>query len=601
MPTEFVSPDHFIRYAESAPSDSTVPIVEVHPSRKDGLPVPRFAGKTVHSLFDPREEARRFVDVSCQRAGVRPGETVATVGNGFGYVAEALLEKGFRPVAFEPCRELFGAMAKARDVREFLRSVELYLIDDPADLHRSGRHREALGEIKAFLPLPYVSWLCPEFSAKLAKKAAGVRASRNAFYRVSVVSPLAGGSWEIARYAANGLLGNGFPVDFIDVSGFGGVNDALQKFHAGSDPSFFSSGQAAFAMWCSDRIMERVNRFDPGIVLVLAQAPLSPVHVREMRDAGRRVVYWFVEDYHLFRYWENDAANYDAFFPIQKGAFLRDLSMSGQRNAHCLPLAADETVFHPRALSGKDKERFGSPLSFMGAGYYNRRRFFNLLASRPFKIWGTGWNKREPLFRHVQEEGRRVDSFDTAKIYNGTEVNINLHSSTSHEGVNPFGDFVNPRTFEIAACSAFQLVDSRQLLPELFTLEDEVTCFTGRDDFLDKVDYYLSHPEERAEMAARAMARVLREHTYRDRMREIVEVIHEICPPEAGRRLPTVEEMSREGAGPEWKKILAEFPADRPLSFDALLADVQEKRAGQRITRKEAMVLLLGKLRHGAI
>lgn len=29
------------------------------------------------------------------------------------------------------------------------------------------------------------------------------------------------------------------------------------------------------------------------------------------------------------------------------------------------------------------------------------------------------------------------------------------------DGVEPYGDFVNPRTFESAACGAFQLVDSR--------------------------------------------------------------------------------------------------------------------------------------------
>lgn len=598
---EFVSPDRVSRFASLSRSSSGPGEVEVLSSRKDGLPVPRFAGKTIHSLVDPREEARRFVDVSCQRVGARPGDAVATVGNGFGYVAEALAEKGFRAVAFEPCRALFSAMARHRDAGAFLRSVELYLVDDPADLHRQGRHRDALPDIRAYLTLPYVSWLYPGFPAKLERKSAAILSSRGVFCKVSVVSPLSGGSLEIARYAADGLRANHFPVDYVDVSGFGRVPEALETFCAKPGMGAFPKGLRAFLDWSSERIIERIDHFDPAVVLVLAQAPLSGAHIREMREKGRRVVFWFVEDSHLFRYWESEAGHYDMFFPIQKGNFLRELEMSGQPNAHYLPLAADESVFFPRSLAPEDLVRFGGPLSFMGAGYYNRRRFFHLLLSRPFGIWGTGWSRGEPLWRHVKEEGRRVSPEETAKIFNGTQVNINLHSSTSHEGVNPFGDFVNPRTFEIAACSAFQLVDCRSLLPELFVPGEEIACFAGRDDFMDRVEHYLARPEERAEMADRAMRRVLLEHTYRERMREAMEAIHEACPPEEERRLPTAGRMAEESADPEWKRLLAEYPADRPLGFDALLAGVQGKDPSESITNKEAMVLLLGKLRHGAI
>lgn len=597
MPVETVTSTNYSTLLRSVGGSGSLPPVEIVPSKRDGLPVPRIAGKTIHSLYDPRGEARRFVDAACQRAGVRPGDTVAVLGNGFGYYAEALHEIGFRPAVFEPSRALFCGMAAHREPGDFLGRTDLFLLDDPADLHRSGEHRRVLRDIKAVLPLPYLSFLHPGFAQRFEAKVDAIRASVGAFFKVSVVFPLAGGSLEIARYAVSGLRANGFAVDPVDVSGFGGVPGALRVFHSRNGAACARSVES-FLTWCSERIVERIAEFDPAVVVVLAQAPLSGEHVRRMREQGRRVAFWFVEDHHLFRYWEEEARHYDLFLSIQNGSFPGELERAGQPCSHYLPLAADESVFRPLSLSREEKQRYGSPLSFMGAGYYNRRRFFNALLSRPFKIWGTEWPDDEPLSRHVQDGGRRIPSNETAKIFNATQVNLNLHSSTSHEGVNPFGDFVNPRTFEIAACGAFQLVDRRSHLPDLFRPGTEMACFDGRADFLEQVEYYLSRPGERDSRSARARARVLREHTYRDRMREMVEILHELSPPERERLLPTAAQLSEDCDDPEWKRLLARFAFDRPLDLDRLVAGIREADPGATISGKEAVVLLLDSLRH---
>ncbi len=600
MPVKKVHSGCTLRSHPAVPAGGSPPRLEIFASRTGNLPVPRFSGKTIHSLYDPIVEANRVVDAYRQRTGAGEGDKVVVLGNGFGYVAEALLERGIDPVVFEPCEALAGGMARCRDLDGFAARVPLYAIDDPRDLYRSGPHRVDVAGAKGVLVLPYVNDLFPGWGASFEAALGAVERSRNAFYRISVVSPVHGGSLEIARYCARALEGNGFPVDFVDLSGFGGVLPAIREFHRREDPATASKGIEDFSTWCSNRVMDRIERFDPAIVLVLAQAPLSEAHLRRMREAGRKVVLWFVEDHHLFRYWEGIARHFDLFFPIQKGTFLRELTSAGQPNHHYLPLAADDTVFRPLECSPEDRKRFGSPLSFMGAGYYNRRRFFNALLGRPFKIWGTEWPEGEALSRHVQEDGRRVDPGDSALIFNATEVNVNLHSSVSHEGVNPFGDFVNPRTFEIAACSAFQLVDRRSLLPELFVPGEEIACFSGREEFLDMADHYLAHPDERAEFAGKGRRRVLAEHTYRDRMREMIEAVHEVCPPGEDRRLRTAGEMADAG-GPEWKSILRGYPADRPLDFDTFLSGIRGKDPSKTVGRKEAVALMLGGLRHGVL
>ena len=61
------------------------------------------------------------------------------------------------------------------------------------------------------------------------------------------------------------------------------------------------------------------------------------------------------------------------------------------------------------------------------------------------------------------------------RVFNASRINLNIHSCNG-EGLDPEADFVNPRTFELAACGAFQLVDERCLRPELFT-DQEVASF----------------------------------------------------------------------------------------------------------------------------
>jgi spore maturation protein CgeB len=176
-------------------------------------------------------------------------------------------------------------------------------------------------------------------------------------------------------------------------------------------------------------------------------------------------------------------------------------------------------------LSEEEKKKWGSHLSFVGAGYHNRQQMFASLANQDFRIWGSEWPTCRPFDRMVQEQARRIAPEEYIKIFNATDINLNLHSSSERDGVEPNGDFINPRTFELASCGAFQLVDERTLLPELFEVGSEVVTFNSLSDLRDKIEHYSAHPEERAAIAQRARERVLRDHTYDKRVEQMLSII----------------------------------------------------------------------------
>jgi spore maturation protein CgeB len=107
----------------------------------------------------------------------------------------------------------------------------------------------------------------------------------------------------------------------------------------------------------------------------------------------------------------------------------------------------------------------------------------------------------------------------------------------------------------LAACGAFQLVDRRDLMPELFET-GELACFSTMQELIEKIDYFLAHPAERAAFAERGRQRVLRDHTYHKRMETLIGFIKE-------RKQGWPARVKGEG-----------LPADLPQKLRAELADL---------------------------
>ena len=388
--------------------------------------------------------------------------------------------------------------------------------------------------------------------------------------RVLVVLPLYGGSLPVGRYAATALRDLGHTVDVFEAPAFYSAFSARRMLRVTSDRQ--EALEHSFLQVISQAIRARVEVFEPDLVLCLAQAPVSRQLLKTLARDKVTTAMWFVEDYRVFPYWRAVAPLYDFFFVIQKEPFFEKLAAAGARAAY-LPLAALPSFHRPlgeEELSVAERRHYGSAVSFMGAGYPNRRRAFRQLSHLDFKIWGSDWNGEVSLAPFLQDGGARIEPEQAIKIFNASAINLNLHSSVQAKELVPAGDFVNPRTFEIACCGAFQLVDRRGLLPELFR-EDELATFTSMPELLDAIPYYLARPDERRELAMRGRARVLAEHTYQHRMAALVEEIRR-CQPDWPTHRPT---MTLPADLPEdLRRDLAELLRQLELPGDVAFEDV---------------------------
>lgn len=572
---------------ERLPEEAAPPITYA----KSGDPVPYVKGIYLHSSYNPLSEAKKFID-TYELAGCR---TVLVLGLGLAYHVKELIRRTDVPiVVIERAPEMLSAALKTVPLDDVLSRVELIVAEPPEAVAKSKAVQEALSGRYALVAHPPSLRSSADYYNALVKEFEKAQPRRNqGRLRVLVVSPLYGGSMTIAKYAARALERIGCKVDFVDNSRFYPPYKTLESGLKNKKNKDWLTKY--YTHFLSLYAYAKVKEFEPDLVFALAQAPLDEDCLKTLASEKVKTAFWFVENYRVLTYWRSLAWQYNYFFTIQRGEFYKKLSELGALNYSYLPLACDPSMHRPMDLSNEESATYGGDLSFAGMGYYNRQLTFQgLLDFKDLKIWGTGWDPN--VFGAVlQNRGAEFDEETMVKIYNASKINLNLHSSTYSAGVEPGGDFVNPRTFELAGCGAFQLLDKRTELGELFSIGEEVVCFNDLHDLREKIRYYLDHPAERAQIAEKARARALRDHTYDLRMKQMLKLVFSESVVEdlenqtdidlAGNLLKEVRQ------GHDLYPILAGYPSDTKLTLDRLIND--QYKAGKYQSNPELILCLM--------
>jgi spore maturation protein CgeB len=61
------------------------------------------------------------------------------------------------------------------------------------------------------------------------------------------------------------------------------------------------------------------------------------------------------------------------------------------------------------------------------------------------------------------------------------------------------------------------MVEYMEELEEFFEIGKEIVCYTGPEDLLEKIRYYLKHEDKRRAIAEAGKARCLKDHTWQKR------------------------------------------------------------------------------------
>ncbi|MFC7394387.1 CgeB family protein [Scopulibacillus cellulosilyticus] len=272
------------------------------------------------------------------------------------------------------------------------------------------------------------------------------------------------------------------------------------------------------------------EQFQPDIVLTMLGDRLPKKSLEWIKHHNFHSILWLTEDPYFTDRSIEIIPFFDVVFSIDIGAVNYYKSL-GYQNIYHLPLGTDPAVFFPKPHIQKTND-----ICFIGHSYPERIRLVQLLLNETaFHIQVIGkWKKK--LFYKPTKKLNIINSWihplKVADYYSNAKIVLNTHRSynykTNQNSAGIVNQSINNRTFDIAACGSFQLIQWIDDLPQHFEENKEIVSFKSDEDFLNKVNYYLSNDEERELIAANGRKKALMNHTFNHRINKMLEIVKEI-------------------------------------------------------------------------
>lgn len=183
----------------------------------------------------------------------------------------------------------------------------------------------------------------------------------------------------------------------------------------------------------------------------------------------------------------------------------------------CLPYAGDILT---DVIESRDLDTTQSKILFVGNLSHRRRgniplirKLMNLVPPEHLKIYG-GDDWKELL--GLDTKPTQPDT-DINGLYRSSLVCPNIHTTRQKQR----GIQLNDRTFNIAAAGAFQICDN-PLVGDYYS-KDEIVCADNDIEYIEKVEFFLRHPEATLPYTVAALKRTYRDHSYFNRIAAIYE------------------------------------------------------------------------------
>lgn len=104
------------------------------------------------------------------------------------------------------------------------------------------------------------------------------------------------------------------------------------------------------------------------------------------------------------------------------------------------------------------------------------------------------------------------------RIFKCSKINLNITARTIKSGLPQ-------RIFDIMAAGGFVLSNYQAEIPEYFIPGEDIVLYESIPDLLDKIGYYLSHEEERLQIAQNGYAKIKKEHLLTHRAQEMLKIL----------------------------------------------------------------------------
>jgi spore maturation protein CgeB len=273
----------------------------------------------------------------------------------------------------------------------------------------------------------------------------------------------------------------------------------------------------------NDELIARAEEVKPDVsFFVLFTDEIEPRTIEAVgrRGGGAPTINWFADDHWRF---ENFTRHYAPSFDWSVTTDAD--SIENYHAIGCDNVIRSQWACNRYAYS-KVTDSLEHDVTFVGQPHGDRREVIDRLRAAGYNVecWGFGW------------PAGRLDHEAMVRVFSSSRINLNLSNSSDPDKrlrarayrfvkrikeSGPRRSQIKGRTFEVPGSGGFLLTDQVAHLEDYFELDRELGVFDSTDDLVERIGWWLEHPDERSAAAEAGYRRVLAEHTYDHRFEEI--------------------------------------------------------------------------------
>jgi spore maturation protein CgeB len=163
--------------------------------------------------------------------------------------------------------------------------------------------------------------------------------------------------------------------------------------------------------------------------------------------------------------------------------------------------------------------------AYYAAQQLKKMNLNSIIASTPVLKLASSWEKspQNSEFSKAfhQSISPPVYGLEMLQALNHSKMGFNVHLDA-----NPVTDYAaNIRLFEVTGTGSCLVTDWKRNIKELFEPDQEIITYSSSAECVEKINWLMNHPDERAKIAKAGQARCLRDHTYQKRAMQLNEFI----------------------------------------------------------------------------
>ena len=223
----------------------------------------------------------------------------------------------------------------------------------------------------------------------------------------------------------------------------------------------------------------------------------------------------------------------DVFLTMSEG--LTGAFQKYNPNVFWLTQAFEPSFFKIKDITKEDEKTFSTEVTFVGNlgskdQYLNRRKFLDRVIKEDFKFkwWGPRLPRKFSTLPLIAGRlgrsygGRFVWGEEYAKTARLSKVFL------AFDSMPHIRKSMSARMYTAVGCGAFYMCQYVDGIEDVLEPGKEIVTFRTGDEMISKIRYYLENDEARMKIAEAGEKRILKEHTYETRIRELIGILEKV-------------------------------------------------------------------------